>query len=222
MSRVSRRPAAFRARLRWGTALVLAATLAVVACGGSTDGAEPSPTPAVADLARVLGPWTPEPFPIDPAIAAAADAKCRSDPTTQVRNPNLRLVVVDARGEGLIHLVYAAGAAFGDCQLRFDRTGTMTSTGSGSGEGPADAGPNEVTLRSASGSPSSGADRGDLAVIGVAGSNVAAVRIVRANGESITASLGGGTFAAWWPVFDRRYRIEGYDASGTLVGEQLQ
>jgi hypothetical protein len=202
-------------------ALALALALAGAGCATSTpDAAPPSPTEQVADLARVLAPWSREPFAVDPEIAAAADAKCRTDPSTQVRDPALDVVLVTSRGAGVVDVLYRLDTAYAECRIVLNAAGDMQSAGSGSGDGGPDGiAPREVRMMSGSRSGLNGADRGATSVTGFAGPGVATVRLVLPDGEAIPASLGGGLFTAWWPSSSEQYRIEGYDANGVLVGE---
>ena len=41
-----------------------------------------------------------------------------------------------------------------------------------------------------------------------------------ADGTTITASLGGGRFAAWWPGVAEPRRIRGFDSAGNEVANQ--
>ncbi len=198
--------------------LLGAALLAVViaACGPSRDADVPSDAGVAADLERLLGPWSPTPFPVDGLLVGEADRVCRADPTSLVRDPALQIVAVDARGGGRLTLLYRAPTDLGECYLLIGPDGRMTGNGSGSGGAGATA-PNELAMHSASHTGTDGNKPGDTAITGVAGPAIARVRIIRSNGEVIGASVGGEMFTAWWPVFDDRFTIEGIDAGGATV-----
>lgn len=197
--------------------------MAGTGCGGDVpDSAVASPPPVVGDLARIRGPWAAQPFGIDPAIAAAADRRCRTAPDSPVR-PNLQLVLVDARGDSRIDLLYRSADGTAECVVEVAPDGEVVTRGLGSGNsGLGGLGPTELQMMNTTWSGSGPNDPGDTSVIGSAGLGIVVVRIVRPNGETMLASVGGGRFAAWWPVFEERFRIEGYDANGTLVAEMRQ
>jgi hypothetical protein len=56
-------------------------------------------------------------------------------------------------------------------------------------------------------------------VPGQVGSEIGGVVLELVDGSRITASVGGGRHAAWWPNGLQSARILAYDRSGALVGE---
>jgi hypothetical protein len=121
-------------------------------------------------------------------------------------------------------LLFAGPGASGECLVTRDRTGQLTSLGGGSTKGqdqPA-LGPTEIVLQG-SGSQTSmdGPNEPEVTIsytIGRAGAGVAAVEIRLGSGNSVTASLNRGLFAAWWPGNDSSIAARGFDASGSLIG----
>jgi hypothetical protein len=155
---------------------------------------------------------------------ADADRVCRADPSGQVRGPALQVVAVDARGGEKLTLLYRSPTDMAECYLDIGPDGRFTASGSGSGGMDGNIAPNELAMRSASQTGPDGNDPGETAISGVAGPAIAAVRVHRPNGQVIEASVGGGLFTAWWPMFDDRFMFEGIDAAGvpvTQVGEGM-
>jgi hypothetical protein len=57
-------------------------------------------------------------------------------------------------------------------------------------------------------------------VTGQIGSEIGGVVIALADGTSVTASIDGGRFAAWWPGEAQPIRVLGFGRAGNQVADQ--
>jgi hypothetical protein len=191
---------------------LLAASIAAHEAGCVTDAVEPIETPPHS----LAEPWQPEPFAIDAALLAQAEALCRRGGMKQ----GLRLAAVDARGSGRIWIVYAGPNDEADCLFDVAADGSMTSVGGGSISNSAPFGEpvgGALTVWSFGGNGTAAGETSN--VIGQAGPNVASVKIATKGGRTLRASRGPtGWFAAWWPGADEFLRATGYDALGNETG----
>ena len=190
--------------------------LIVGACGDAEISQAPT---AIPDLS---GPWQAQPFPVDPAIIAAAEQLCR-DPTALVVPAGTPLVLVDARGGGRLLMLFAGPGVSGECMVLRDRAGRLNPDGGGSSIGEIEPalGPNEMVFHGASTqSGSAGPNDPNLPIsyaTGRVGPAIQGVEIVLPGGISMRASLARGSFAAWWPGEGNSIVARGYDAGGRLV-----
>ncbi|HEU4921384.1 MAG TPA: hypothetical protein VFT20_16730, partial [Candidatus Limnocylindrales bacterium] len=80
-------------------------------------------------------------------------------------------------------------------------------------------GPTEIRADGVTGSET-GPGGSRSSVTGQAGPVIASLAVVTPSGLRIRPSLGReGWFAAWWPTLEMEVVVEGYDASGALVGK---
>ena len=197
-------------------ALVLVASLLLGACGGSGD----ESTLPVAGVDELLGPYQTEPYrAYDEELIRSVGEECAVS-LREAFNTQPQLVLADGRGGGRLMLIY--GEADGDtaeCLVRIDPNGTPTidSSGFSSGAGPNQPGPLEILA--SSGGSASGVDSSSY-LHGSVGSEIGGVVITLADGTNISASVGGGRFAAWWPGEAQPTRILGFDRAGTQVANQ--
>jgi hypothetical protein len=210
---VADRPAADRRVVRRG-ALVLAASLLLGACGSGEESTLP-----VAGVAELQAPYMTEPYrafdenlirSVEEACAESLRGAFRVQPT---------LVLADGRGGDRLMLLYGAGPGeTAECLVRIDANGAPTVDSAGSsGTGPAQLGPLE--LQASAGGSASGVDSWSY-LHGLIGSDIGGVVIALADGTSITASVGGGRFVAWWPGEAQPTRFLGFDRAGTQVANQ--
>jgi hypothetical protein len=202
-----------------GGALVLAASLLLGACGDTT----PEPAPIVAGLAELTGPYRAEPFrAFDPALVILLRDACLRDFAGEVRVARgLEPVLVHGRGGGRFMVLLAAPDGEAECTGRLDASGVPSTEGGGSSRDGARVviGPREV----APGGGGSGSGLGGDAyayATGRVGSEIGGVVIALADGTSVTASIGGGRFAAWWPGEAQPTRLLGFDRAGNQVVNQ--
>ena len=200
-------------------ALVLVASLLLSACGEST----PEPVSVVAGVAELTGPYQAEPFQaFDPALVTLLRDACLDMFAGEVRlTPGLVPTLVDGRGGGRFMVLLAAFDGEAECVGRLDAGGTpfVEGGGSGTGGGPPSIGPQEV----APGGNGSGSGMGGDTysyVTGQVGSEIGGVVLELTDGNRVTASVGGGRFAAWWPSEAQPTRILGFDLAGTQVANQ--
>jgi hypothetical protein len=196
-------------------ALALAAALSLAACGSSEESTLP-----VAGVAELLGSYQSEPYrAFDETLIRSLEEECATSLEGGLA-VQPELVLADGRGGGRVMLVYATAAGdTAECVAKLDANGTASvdSAGSSSGGGPALPGPLEIFA--SSGGSASGADSWSY-LHGNVGSEIGSVVIGLADGTNITASLGGGRFAAWWPGEAQPTRILGFDRAGNQVANQ--
>ena len=192
--------------------MVFGAVLLLAGCGETAESAVPA-----AGLAEIAGPYLTEPYRgYDKAMMQKLDEEC----ITTLADDRLDLVLADGRGGGRIFLVYTGPeGTSGECFASIDpeRGIRVESGGTSSSSGPDLPGPLEV--RPMSGGSSGPPDSWGY-LHGAAGSDISRVVVELADGTAITASTGGGNFAAWWPGEAQPKRILGYDASGTQVANE--
>ena len=200
-----------RGMTRAGLAAVL--TL-VAACGGD----EASAIPA-AGRAEILGPYQVEPYrafdraAIEPLERACQTGDAGMEPMIR---PPLQPVLADARGEGRIILLYeAADGSYAECTGKLQPDGSVQLEGGGSGSSDLALQPFELGP-SAGSVVESGSDSWS-AVNGTIGSEIGGVVIELEDGTRITASVGNGRYAAWWPGSIGNRRTLAYDRAGNLV-----
>jgi hypothetical protein len=195
--------------IRGGRTLAIAALLATIstACGGSI-----LPQGGATDL---TGPWQAEPYAVAQPLMAEAELLCRDGIGAMVGPDNV-LVVVDARGGGILVLTFAGQKSSSICELLASSSGNLSTsggTGRESDQALQEPAPNELRMDGVS---NSGA-RSTIA--GQAGAMIAAVEVVVPGGPRVRASLGrDGWFTAWWPTDETDVQVNGYDSAGTLVG----
>jgi hypothetical protein len=196
-------------------ALVLGTVLLLAACGGSEESTLP-----VAGVTELLGPYQAEPYrAFDQGLIQDAQAEC-ADSLQGALTVQPELILADGRGGNRLMLIYAgAGGDTAECLVRIDPNGIPTVDGAGSSTGsdPAQLGPLEV--HASSGGSASGEDSWSY-LHGNVGSEIGGVVIQLADGTGITASLGGGRFAAWWPGEVQPTRVLGFDRAGNQVANQ--
>ena len=197
-------------------ALVLVTSLLLAACGGSEESALP-----VAGVEEILGPYQTEPYrAFDEALIRSL--RRRAGQSLEGALPlEPELVLADGRGGGYVLLVY--GARPGDtaeCFARINPDGTpfVDSTGTSTGSEPVRLGPLEIAA--SSGGSTASREESYSYLHGHVGSDIGGVVIELADGTNLTASLGGGRFAAWWPGEAEPTRIRGFDRAGNQVANE--
>jgi hypothetical protein len=188
------------------------AAVLITGCGESAESSL-----AVAGVAEIAGPYQAEPYrAFDQALVQKLEDECAAS----VADGRLQLVLADGRGGGRILLVYGGpDNTSGECFASIDANGAVLVEGSGTASSSGADLPGALEVRPRSGGSSSGPwSYGYLS--GVAGSDIGRVVIELADGTAITASTGGGNFAAWWPGDAQPKRVLGYDASGTEVANE--
>lgn len=171
--------------------------------------ATPIPTPDVTDVAldALFGNWRRAPAHPTPEMAQAAEAACREQGAVAA----LPLVVLDARGQGEVTLVFAGPKAAAVCHATIARDGTAT----------ADARP---IAGGVSATPASGKlgghdieiiDSGSGArtvLVGRVGPDVARVAAQFQDATWSNASMAGGWYAMWWPGRDPALTVAAVDS----------
>jgi hypothetical protein len=189
-----------------------------MACGTS-DLSEPE-GPAVGNL---HGPWSPNPIALPGPILQAVDAACRG---SMLPFPvGVDLVVVDARGRGVVQAQYAGpnGAEAMCNDMAIDDRGHVMAEGGGStSQGGAPHPEGAPNTLDPSGSMSSGQPVTSSVTLGRAGPGIARVAILMPGQPLTTASFANGWYLAWFPgAWPPGTTVLGFDALGQKVAEAI-
>jgi len=199
-------------------ALILVASL-LAGCGDSA----PEPTRIVAGVAELSGPYQPEPFQaLDPELVTLLRDTCLHDFAGEVRlAEGLKPVLVDGRGGGRFMVLLAAPNGQTDCIGQLDASGEPVVEGGGSSrERGAIPLIEPLAVEPGGGGSGSGAGIDNYSyVTGQVGAQIGGVVLELGDSSRVTASVGGGRYAAWWPGAQGVARILAYDRNGALVGE---
>lgn len=189
------------------SSLALAGT--AVACGGSL-----LPGGGATDLSR---PWQAEPFAVAQELVTEAVTACRSSGLGLGRGEEL--VVVDARGDGTLTLVFAGPNSISSCDLEARTVGApLVANGGSTMEGGLAPAPEPDELVSFGTSGFGGPNGPHSSVMGRAGVAIVSVRVATPRGLDLAASIGpGGWYSAWWPTDEMTVEIRGIDANGNVV-----
>jgi len=216
------------------TALV---AVIVAGCGGTAPSDSVASDAVLGGFATVdelAGPWRSEPMTLDPATIDEVDRACRLDPEFP---PGIRLVVIDARGNGTLTADFNGQAGFVDCRLDVAPSGAISGhlRGGVGGWRGRHLAPGQLEIDDQG---VDGHGEGWQELDGQSGTAVTRVVIdvVDAAGVdhvgSVTASLRDGMFLARWPtrepvgprdangrldVWMRAYTITAYDAFGHVT-----
>jgi hypothetical protein len=210
-----------------GPLAALAAVL--VACGSEV---VPTTPPAPATFADLTGPWQSVPLFLDPALVGRAVDACGRD----LELVGATAAIVDARGAHVV-TVRLTGNHPGSCDaLEIDAAGQIVGAGAGwSQNGPETLQPLPAT--GLGGFETQLIEGGGLkvrgwSVYGRVGPAISAVQIIPAGRDPVTATVGNGWFAAWWPwtgagpapgagpgQFFPPFLARGFDGSGGVVSE---
>jgi hypothetical protein len=224
----------WRARLMGCTCVVALAGL-LAGCAGTAPGDSVAPDPAdrFATVAELTGPWRSEPLTLDSATIDEVDRVCRPDPDSI---PGIRLVVIDARGNGKLTAQYNGPGGFAECRLEVAPGGAISGhLGNLEGWRGNHLAPGCLEI------DDQGVGRrreGWQGLNGQAGTAVMRVVIDVVDAADVdhvgpvTASLHEGKFLAWWPlrepgasrdatgrldIWERAYTITAYDAFGHVT-----
>lgn len=180
--------------------------------------------------------WTATPTSTDPAVAEVVEDACRSLLHHPADDPNferlydeeqrrkisawpdpatLPLVAQDQRGE-VILAFFTDGHIYADCTIQQNGERGYGAIGLGELDGVSFGVLRVVGGMSAEGSPDGVPPL--RSVIGQAAPEVASVIIEREDGETVTATVQGGYFLAWWPSSADIVRVIGYDEDGNTLG----
>ena len=196
-------------------ALIFAFVL-VAGCGGSND---ESALP-VAGVDELLGPYQTAPYRafnenLIRSVGEQCDASLR-----EAFNAQPEPILADGRGGGRLMLIYAEpDGDTAECLVKIDRNGTPTVDSSGFSSGAGQNQPGPLEIFPSSGGSASGPEPWSY-VHGSIGSEIGGVVISLADGTNVTASVGGGRFAAWWPGEAEPNRIRGFDSAGRQVADE--
>ena len=199
------------------------ATLSESAIRTPVETASVMPLPKTPPTAAQLGPWSPTPFDLDPALLAAVDRACRA--SLAPFPAGAELVVADARGEGLVQAYFVGpNGAWARCDnVMVAADGEVRADGGGKSitvEGPLrPLGRLELEVgQSGSSSPPPSSF-----VYGRVGADIVRVVIDGPSQQLIEASLANGWFVAWvpatWPAV---WFVRGLDANGTVIAVSRQ
>ena len=184
----------------------------------SSPPSEPSagnPSPAAA--ANIGGPWLASPIPLaDSQVAIVSDA-CAAAARDRLGpvEADLPTAVVDARGAGRFTAILSDGGAGIDC---FGKIGDAGATVDAVDRLAVDA--VEPVDGAAVAITELAVDEDDAprtVAYGRIGPDGSGVRLSRADGSAVTATVGTGWWAAWWPTDGKAAKVEALDASGAVA-----
>jgi hypothetical protein len=161
--------------------------------------ATPLATPDVTAVAEdaVFGQWRRAPAHPTPAIAQAAEAACRE----QGAVGTLPLVVLDARGEGEITVVFADPKAAALCHAKIAEDGSATADAR-KVRGYPDAAPASQKLGIHDLESIDDTTGARTVLVGRVGPDVARVAAQFDDATWSNATMAGGWYAMWWPGRD--------------------
>ena len=193
--------------------LALAFAPGLAGCGGPAEGTR--------DVSSVLGPWLAQPLAsIDRTLAAAAERVCRTS-ASPVRGDAVA-VLHDQRGMGIDTAIFVGPSGPEWCQVLSDKTGLVRWQGGASSGQPTQPilPPVAIVIDSwGSSSSEAGGSRSDVSEIdGRVVDGVERVTIVLADGASVSASVAGGWFYAWWPSKVAPTSVVAAGAAGQPLG----
>jgi hypothetical protein len=208
----------------------MALTFGLAGCGSDplpSDAANEAPPLLSASMEMLAGPWQATPFSIDPRLWAEADRACRNSGMDPF--PNVMLVVIDARGEGVLQAQFAGlpGSTATCMDMTVHADGSVEALGGGGTAFGAAFRPLQQFELQVDGMSGNGGDGmgpgaggpGSVQVSGRAGPGIAQVRIIAPGQPPIVASLENGWFLAWWHGSFEPVAVVGLDTLGNQVAE---
>jgi hypothetical protein len=163
------------------------------AAGAATPAVRTPDLTAVAEDA-VFGRWRRAPAHPTPAIAQAAESACRAEAAVGA----LPLVVLDARGEGEVTVVFADAKAASLCHARVAKDGTATADARPVAGYP-DAAPASQRLGVHDLEIVDSSSGARTVLVGQVGPDVARVAAQFDDATWSNASMAQGWYAMWWP-----------------------
>jgi hypothetical protein len=168
-------------------------------------------------VTRVEGPpqddfstWSITPLPPSVELATQAadpNGSCTAGPEDE----RVTVILQDRRTEWTAAFIFRSATTFGSC--------IVTSQASSGGSGPLPAPMRSALSIDVNGvGTGSGGDIHELG--GRVAADVTAVTISLADDRTVTASLGGGHWLAWWPGDAGATNVTGLDAAGQVVVEE--
>jgi len=168
-------------------------------------------------VTRVEGPpqddlstWSTTPLPPSGELAAKAadpNGSCTAGPDGE----HVTVILQDRRTEWTAAFIFRGATTFGSCMV------TSQASSGGSGPLPEPMGSALSIDVNGFGSGTSG-EVHELG--GRVAADVSAVTIALADGRTVTASVGGGHWLAWWPGDVDATSVTGLDAAGQAVVEE--
>lgn len=158
------------------------------------------PTPGATAVAQdaVFGPWRRAAAHPTPAIAQAAEAACRDQASVGA----LPLVVLDARGEGEVTVVFADAKAAAVCHAKVDEDGSATADAR-KVRGYPDPAPASQKLGVHDLETIDATTGSRTVLVGQVGPDVARVAAQFDDATWSNATMAGGWYAMWWPGGNR-------------------
>ena len=167
-------------------------------------------SPFVGTASVAFAGWQPIPTTADQALANDAKATCLADSSL----PAMSLVAQDQRGTAAT-LVYAGGGELAICLVVRDPSGAVVAATSGVGhvEGRSGA----LTFDTGISAPKAANYPGLRIVAGRVDATVKSVKVSRADGVKVDATVNSGYFVAWWPTDDDAVNATAIDSSGATL-----
>jgi hypothetical protein len=167
-------------------------------------------SPFVGSASVSLAGWQPIPTTSDQALANDAKATCLADSSL----PAMSLVAQDQRGTAAT-LVYAGGAELALCLVVRDSSGAVVDATSGVSH--LDARTGALTFDTGISAPKTPNYPGLRIVAGRVEPTVKGVKVSRADGLKVDATVNSGYFVAWWPTDDDPVNATAIDSSGAVL-----
>ncbi len=177
--------------------------------------ATPRPTADVGAIAHAatFGRWRSAPVRPNADLTAQAELACRSDPLVG----DLPLKVLDARGEGLLLLVFARDPAAVLCRAEASEDGSVVTVvrpiaGVGDAEPP---GPRTLGIREFE--QVEGAASSRTVLVGRVGDDVRSIGVNFDDATWSTASMANGWYATWWPASAKPLGVAAIDNRNVVI-----
>jgi hypothetical protein len=154
--------------------------------------------------------WQPIPTTADQALANDAKATCLADGSL----PPMSLVAHDQRGTAAT-LVYAGGGELAICLVVRDSSGAVVAATSGVSH--LDGRSGALTFDTGISAPKASSYPGIRIVAGRVGPSVTSVKVSRADGLTVDATVSSGYFVAWWPTDDDALNATAIDSAGATL-----
>lgn len=215
-------------------AVAAAAAMAVAGCGstpsvpvstsaGASDAQSPGPLTSNANdspaaPAVIAGPWLASPIALADSQTAVVSDACAAAARQKLGEveADLPTAVVDARGGGLFTAVLSDGGVGIDCYGKLAEAGATVDAVDRlaiDAVEPADAASTAISELTVIDDESP-----RTVAFGRVGPDAKGVRVTRIDGEPVTATVGVGWWAAWWPAKTMAASIDALDGAGAVAG----
>jgi hypothetical protein len=206
---------------RRGRFALVSAALVLAGCDAlAASPTAPTQPAVVANAEQLFGPWSATPLAIDATLLASIDDACRtSNHLGQDFPAGVELVVIDARGLGIVQAYYSGSGNEAFCSdIRIHADGTVEATGDGQWATDVNAKPVAGGIRINTAGSSGIPGNSTAYAWGAYGPNVRRIVVEEQARPPMIAAMQGG----WWAVstrgdWARDAHLTGYDGFGHEV-----